>query len=116
MAFAVAAYESYAYFWVEQQTMWQCYPSCTDRRSINFFATCAVLGSNSSTIGVHLPFAEASMSHKHRKRRSRVTGDQEEGQEDQDQAEDGDTDDSPFSPADAGTDFLQQPPSLATEV
>ncbi len=64
---------------------------------------------------MHLPFAEASMSHKHRKRTPRVTGEQGEGQEEQDQAEEN-SDDSLFSPADADTDFLQQPPSLATEV
>ena len=74
-------------------------------------------GLNVSNSGMHLPFAEASMSHKHRKRRPKVTGEQEDGQEEQEQeAEDAASDDFSSSAADASTDFVQQPPSLAAEV
>lgn len=61
----------------------------------------------------HLPFAEASMSHKHRKKRPEVAGEQDE--EEQEQADVGVLESSSILEVEA-TDFLQQPPSLATEV
>ncbi|BDA42276.1 hypothetical protein COCOBI_03-1630 [Coccomyxa sp. Obi] len=73
-------------------------------------------GLNGSSSGMHLPFAEASMSHKHRKKRPQVTGEPEDGQEEQEQeAEDAAPDDLLSSAADATTEYVQQPPSLAAE-
>ncbi|CAL8468039.1 g7578 [Coccomyxa elongata] len=73
-------------------------------------------GLNASTNGMHLPFAEASMSHKHRKKRPKATGEQDDGQEEQEQeAEDAPSDQLLSSAADASTDYVQQPPSLAAE-
>lgn len=73
-------------------------------------------GLNVSNTGMHLPFAEASMSHKHRKKRPTATGEQEDGQEEQEQeAEDAASDDILSSAADASTDYVQQPPSLAAK-
>lgn len=66
---------------------------------------------------MHLPFAEASMSHKHRKKRPKATGEQEDREEEEEQeAEDAPSDQVPSSAADASTDYLQQPPSIAAEV
>lgn len=78
---------------------------------------CNAPGLNASTSGMHLPFAEASMSHKHREKRPQATGEQEDGQEEQErEAEDAASDQLSSSAADASTDYVQQPPSLAEEV
>lgn len=53
------------------------------------------------------------MSHKHRKKRPEVAGEQDE--EEQEQADVGVLESSSILEVEA-TDFLQQPPSLATEV